>query len=116
MDLRGDGVFPIYEYDLHSENWREPIPKVNALSHFHLLDLVKSDVPMKFNSTNSEENCVFCQANLTHDRSLEEILYHFLLNYESDFNEDTPWHKTLIDKWKNNEDAWDNPIGNNIKG
>ncbi len=117
-----------YRYNLNSERWRKPVgppekavilnsehwrrPEKAVISeqnHSHFLDLKDSTMIRGF-SCGSEEDCVFCQANLF-DRTLDEIFYHL---YRKEYR--TEVVKTLIDKWKNNVDTWRNPIGNNIKG
>jgi len=110
------------EYDLSSERWRIP-SYVDLTAHHHTLDLV--DKPCHHQSmycttrvwlTDSKEsNCIFCQAHLTFDRTLEEILYH-CNKWPRSGNYRDKMDKMLIEKWKNNIDAWDNPIGKNIKG
>ncbi len=103
-------------YDLNSERWRKPIYDEDSWFHQHLLDMEDLTSVTSFLSYDGFEfgsriSCVFCLADSTFDRTLEEILYH---RYKSPCGKD--WYKTLIEKWENNVDAWDNPIGNNIKG
>ncbi len=106
------------KYDLSSERWRKAM-WTNDLgeNHKHLLEFENDEYPQAFLIYHSEEHCVFCQADSTYDRTLKEILYYFDVNPgAAGFGPHMTWHKTLISKWKNNVDAWGNPIGNNIKG
>ena len=103
------------DYDLNSEKWRY----WDYPGHSHTLDLVQTS---KYGPTRTwfidleEIDCIFCQAN-TFDRTLEEILYHFNKTpNDKDFPGSGVVHRMLIDKWGKNIDAWDNPIGENIKG
>ncbi len=104
-------------YNLSSESWRKPIYNSCLHSHHvHLLDLENSHSmsceQTAFCTSNFEEHCVFCQADSTFDRTVEEILYHF----SKRGNENEIAHLLLMNKWRKNVDAWGNPIGNNIKG
>ncbi len=110
MEFAGD------TYNLSSERWRNPTYTefVPGFLHGHHLDLedpIKR--PRLFYSPYNREYCVFCQADLTFDRTIGEILYHFTKCNDYPM---VKIHRMLIDKWKDNVDAWDNPIGNNIKG
>ncbi len=99
-----------YTYKLDNENWRTPI-FVDDGRHNHLVE-VEEITPygsyMQFGGE-SYERCAFCQAHLNFNRSLEEILFHFNKTGRAE-------HDTLITKWKNEIDAWDNPFGYDIKG
>ena len=100
------------KYDLSSERWRKPHFFQGRTDHSHVLDLKDISVPIPFYYNISTEHCMFCQADSTFDRTLGEILYHL-----TKYTEGHPKvNEILISKWKNNVDAWDNPIGNNIKG
>ena len=113
MNFKG-GIELSYEYNLSSERWRKPEVKGlgRTVIHYHSLEISVSCYLVPCFAHDSEKNCVFCQADLTYDRTLEEILYHFYKHPSSQMTA----YNTLIDKWKNNRDAWDNPIGKNIKG
>ncbi len=93
-----------------SESWRKPRFVIGFGHHYHEID---ANNPNRLVVAYSVGNCVFCQADLTFDRTLEEILYHFS-QYDWRLKKET--HEILMDKWKNNVDAWGDPIGNNIKG
>ncbi len=107
-------------YDLNSERWRQPIydgREIGSSYHHHFLDMKEIPSVTTFLSYGSEfdsrVSCVFCLADSTFDRTLEEILYHF---DQYRWVSDKITHEVLINKWKKNMDAWGNPIGNNIKG
>ena len=110
------------EYDLSSEKWRTPHRFQHTnITHRHILDLVNND--STYGSSRvwlidpKEHGCIFCRANLTFNRTLKEILYHFnKWPDDAKFPGSGVVHRTLIEKWENNVDAWDNPIGENIKG
>ncbi len=97
-------------FDLSSKRWTQKILLPNGY-HDHEVDYIDGEYETFAGSVDSDNICVFCKAYSTYDRNLEEILYH-----QSKSGSWKNWHKTLIAKWKNNEDAWGNPIGNNIKG
>ncbi len=99
--------------DFSSERWRKPIPSGKNY-HRHEIDMTDGDRVMFLGSRSVDDVCLFCAAHF-HDRTLEEIVYHLTYPPPS-FSLSIDWDNTLISKWENNEDAWGDPIGNNIKG
>ena len=100
-------------YDLLDENWRnreEYVYLGMGLQRGMCHILKHKDGTTSFGCY---EECAFCEADSTFYRSLKEILYHFQKCGGAGVK---AAQKTLIEKWKNNKDAWDNPIGENIKG
>jgi len=102
------------KFDLSSQRWRKRNnPTMNPASYryyYYFHELVRND-GLYEPFLCGMRCCAFCQADLIFDRNLEEILYHFEIS-----NSNGCIHSTLIENWKNGKDAWNNPIGENIKG
>ena len=94
------------KFDLSSQRWRK-----RRCGFKHAVVLI-DETDILFTCFRVEE-CAFCQANITFDRNLEEILYHLQISKGDHYSRT---FSTLIENWKNGKDAWNNPIGENIKG
>ena len=101
-------------FDLSSQRWRK------RCGFMHELELIDQRIYPFFCRIGVEEcvseEFVFCQADITFNRNLEEILYHLQITKASSDYRTFLCFSSLIEKWKNGKDAWNNPIGENIKG
>ena len=106
------------KFDLSSQTWRKRRCDLNHELELHELELTDKTHISLFSC--AAEECAFCQADMTFDRNLEEILYHLQISKQANetyiLSTYSTAFSTLIEKWKNGKDAWNNPIGENIKG